>query len=163
MKKPLTVALVAFACGISLFGLARAQDGDDTARASLSNSKQLALAAIMYAQDYDEMYPYGKTTAAIKPKVMPYLKNKAIFVDPTSGKDFAYNANMSAMALARMKNPAGTVLFHSPVAHTDGKFTIAYADGHCKREGKVPSLKVDSDPIKKVPAKSTTPAKKKHK
>jgi prepilin-type processing-associated H-X9-DG protein len=166
MKKLTVFSLAASACIASLFGLARAQEPDAAqaiGTSSLSNARQIATATLMYAQDYDEMFPYGKTTAVIKPKVFPYIKNNQLFVDPVSGKDFMYNPGMSAMAQSRLHSPVTTVLYHSPKAHTDGKFTVAYADGHCKREPKMPSLKVAADPLpgKKPPVKAAKPTKKK--
>ena len=74
----------------------------------LSNTKQLGLGAMMYVQDYDEMYPCNSWDTPYIPtadndsrsltypsavqwpwRIMPYLKNKQIFVcpsDPANGK-----------------------------------------------------------------------------
>ncbi|GEM_PF-4150953 len=146
MRKPFALTLAALACAVSLFTLANAQQPDPKTQAiaisSLSNAKQLALATMMYVQDNDERFPYGKTTAEIKPKLLPYLKNPAIFVDPTSGKDFVYNAGLSKLPQILLKEPTKSVMFYSPSAHTDGMFSVAYTDGHCKREMKVSSLTV---------------------
>lgn len=76
---------------------------------SLSNVKQIGLGAMMYVQDYDEMYPCNSwdtpaigtadndsgranyLTAVQWPwRIMPYIKNKQIFVcpsDPARGKN----------------------------------------------------------------------------
>ena len=145
MRKPFALILATLGCAVSLFTLANAQQQPDKAQdvvatSSLSNAKQLALATMMYVQDYDERFPSGKTMAEIKPKLMPYLKNKAVFVDPTSGKDFVYNAGLSKLSQILLKDPRNSVLFYSPTVHTDGMFTVAYAEGHAKREMAVPSL-----------------------
>ncbi len=73
----------------------------------LSNTKQIGLGAMMYVQDYDEMYPCNSWDGAFmgttqndigidEPKftlwpwrIQPYIKNKQIFVcpsDPATGK-----------------------------------------------------------------------------
>ena len=76
---------------------------------SLSNTKQLGLAAMMYVQDYDEMYPCNSWDTPYIPtadhdsrslvypsavqwpwRIMPYMKNKQILVcpsDPSAGKN----------------------------------------------------------------------------
>ena len=153
MRKPFALTLAAFACAVSLFTLAKAQNPDPNAQnlasSSLSNAKQIAVATMMYCQDYDEMFPAGKTTAVVKPKLMPYIKNSAAFIDPTSGKEFVYNAALDKFPLAALKAPAQSVLFYSPKIHTDGMFTVAFTDGHCKRVAKIPALSVGTAPTKK--------------
>lgn len=166
MRKPFALPLAVFACVVSLFTLANAQPPNKEqglALSSLSNGRQLATAMMMYCQDYDEMLPHGKTMTEVKPKVFPYVKNNAIFVDPTSGKDFMYNPVMSGMPQKRIKEPAQAVVFYSPSIHTDGMFTIGFADGHCKRQTKVPNLIFAQNPskVKKAPVKSVKPLKKK--
>ncbi len=153
MRKLIAPTFAVLACAVSLFTLAKAQQTDPKEQAlamsSLSNAKQLALATLMYVQDYDEMFPAGKTTAVIKPKLMPYLKNPPIFIDPVSGKDFVYNAALDKFPVAALKTPAQSVMFYSPKIHTDGMYTVAFTDGHCKRVAKVPTLSVGTAPTKK--------------
>ena len=151
MYKPFALTLAALACVVSLYTLAKAQEANkpqDAAELSLSHANQLSKATLMYAMDYDDIFPYGKTMAENKPLIQPYLKflkAEEAFVDPTSGKDFVYNPALSKMPKPWIKDPLKSVMFYSPSAHTDGQFTVAYVDGHCKREMAVPSLTIEKN------------------
>lgn len=54
----------------------------------LSNTKQLALGVMMYAQDYDEKIPILGVVAENRGRwmwqIQPYIKNKSIFTDPNT-------------------------------------------------------------------------------
>jgi prepilin-type N-terminal cleavage/methylation domain-containing protein len=101
------IAIIAILAAIlfPVFAQAREQARKATC---VSNTKQLGLGTMMYVQDYDEMYPcnswdgapMGTTDNDIRQdgnrftlwpwRIMPYLKNKQIFVctsDPGSGKN----------------------------------------------------------------------------
>jgi hypothetical protein len=84
----------------------------------LSNGKQLGLAVMMYAQDYDETYPTGDN---INAKLTPYLKNDALF------QGFTYTFGGGAMS--SVEKPAETELGF--VTGPGGRAVI-YADGHVK-------------------------------
>ena len=53
--------------------------------------------------------------------------------------------------------PSKVVTFFDAVPHADGAFSVAWLDGHVKREAKVPALAV-----KYVIKKAITPPKKAH-
>jgi prepilin-type processing-associated H-X9-DG protein len=119
-----------------------------------SNLKQVGLALLMYCQDYDERFPPATQwhTGAY-----PYCKNEAIFACPSDAErdkhaSYAYNYKFSKLALAKLHEPAQTiVIFESglhvrdaydkkgfpgvslatPARHTGGN-TYAFADGHVK-------------------------------
>ena len=108
-----------------------------------SNVKQLNLAVMQYAQDYDEILPpytsqdatsgiwvaWSATddpkTAAVEPSgcVQPYLKNAQVAKCPSasSGQVFSYGLNMytSGVAMARFQNVADQILI------ADSKDTVA--------------------------------------
>jgi prepilin-type N-terminal cleavage/methylation domain-containing protein len=100
------IAIIAILAAILFPVFAQARESARKA-SCISNTKQLGLGTMMYAQDYDEMYPcnswdgapMGTTDNDIgqdKPRftlwmwrIMPYLKNKQILVcpsDPARGK-----------------------------------------------------------------------------
>lgn len=111
----------------------------------LSNLKQLALGALMYAQDHDEVFPPAETWCD---DLYPYLKNTQVFCCPVSPYGYAYNAALSKKPLAQVDAPAEMVLFFEaahreknaagdptklPLAHRhNGGDCFAYADGHAK-------------------------------
>jgi prepilin-type N-terminal cleavage/methylation domain-containing protein len=99
----------------------------------LSNLKQLALASLMYAQDYDEMMPgqYGtegdptpwsnwddpvNCPGGWRIKILPYIKNAQIYQCPSvpSGpglSGYLLNGYCSMRALAQFQSPSNVILF----------------------------------------------------
>ena len=85
---------------------------------ALSNAKQLGLAAIMFAQDNDEVLP---SPDGIQEKLMPYLQNTALF------SSFTYT--YAGGAMSDIVSPSETILGY--VAGPGGH-AVLYADGHAK-------------------------------
>lgn len=86
---------------------------------AISNAKQIALAALMYAQDYDENLPSGG--ADIKKLLAPYLKNGSILenlVYTHGGGPLAAIERPMETELGYVRGPGGRAIF--------------YADGHVK-------------------------------
>jgi prepilin-type processing-associated H-X9-DG protein len=84
----------------------------------MSNAKQLALAAMMYAQDYDENMP---SPDGINGKLEPYTKNTSLF------NGFTYT--FAGGPLSGIKEPASTEIGY--VIGPGGR-AIMFADGHVK-------------------------------
>jgi len=86
----------------------------------LSNQKQIALAISMYAQDYDETFPYpyfqGPPELWWEDMVNPYIKtgNKGGIMTcpsaPSAGFAYSMNEAMGGKSLASASRPAETVL-----------------------------------------------------
>jgi len=96
-----TIAIIAILAAILFPVFARARE--NARRSScMSNLKQMGLAFMMYAQDYDETFPINKANDTVLHgftdtcfwvvRVYPYTKNSQIFVCPSSkyGTDTAY-------------------------------------------------------------------------
>lgn len=117
-----------------------------------SKLKQLALAHLMYSEDYDEMaIPATKWQAAL----MPYLKNEEIFRCPKAVDDsgasafgYAFNAGLSMKRLSSKDKSEQTICFFetnslgpnvsggrdlvaNPGRHIE-RSGFAYLDGHAK-------------------------------
>jgi prepilin-type N-terminal cleavage/methylation domain-containing protein/prepilin-type processing-associated H-X9-DG protein len=129
------IAIIAILAAILFPVFARARE---KARQStcVNNNKQLSLALLQYAQDFDETLPQwnfpGGTNYRIESKnvdpiwdaaVYPYVKTKGIFTclsnSPTNAADiapgwvirsYALPRNISGMALGEVKNSADSVL-----------------------------------------------------
>ncbi len=93
----------------------------------LSNVKQMGLAAMMYIQDYDEIffprctgtwgqpgavYWYPRSTAE-PGLIMPYVKNMQVFICPSeqTRRGYGYNIGLGFVELARVNKPAEKVVF----------------------------------------------------
>jgi prepilin-type processing-associated H-X9-DG protein len=114
----------------------------------VNHLKQLALAAIEYAQDHDEFYPDASHWAD---EIRPYMKDQSAFSDPLDPQvgswGYAFNRNLSHISMAQLSSPAQTVLFFESTANRknasdtgqslakpsglNGRY-FAFADGHVK-------------------------------
>lgn len=89
--------------------------------AIVANAKQIALALLMYVQDYDERFPLGSMD--IQSVLMPYVKNEMIFNFP--GTNFVYL--MDGQTLQSIDRPAETMVGY--IQASRGRAVI-WADGH---------------------------------
>jgi len=100
---------------------------------SVSNLKQMAIATLMYSQDWDEVLPPMKDAATARKALMPYCKNEAIFIDPRTNEPYHVNVAASRKKEASIDSPSEFVLFYEATPARDGKRAVAFADGHVKR------------------------------
>jgi prepilin-type processing-associated H-X9-DG protein len=82
---------------------------------AISDAKQVALAALMYAADYDDVLPANLGGELLE----PYLKNGSIF----DGFVFVFGGG----DLKKVADPASTVLGYKD---GPGGRAVAYLDGH---------------------------------
>jgi prepilin-type processing-associated H-X9-DG protein len=113
----------------------------------LSNLKQLGLAFLMYAQDWDEKLPGKDWVAATQ----PYLKNMQVLICPSRPDvkvGYVYNEAVMGASLKRIGNPANTILlfegepvpgkdFGGPERIAEGGYhnhgvNVLFVDGHVK-------------------------------
>lgn len=141
------------------------QSGQQKARCAscLSNLKQIALAALMYAQDHDETFPDAEQWME---QLIPYIgENDAIFHCPAAeGMQYGYamNDEVSGISLGEVSMPSQTVIFFetntdernahggvgdiaNPSHHEDDLNNFAFCDGHCMvmRLGTTPIFEVE--------------------
>ena len=102
------IAIIAILAAILFPVFAQARE-KARAASCLSNIRQMGVAAVMYAQDYDEIYPgmwqwspfairdhaqYILPGQTIHPdtdcQTCPYMKNAQVYVCPSNGKIFSY-------------------------------------------------------------------------
>ena len=104
----------------------------------LNNGKQMALASVMYVQDYDERFP--RKSDSYKKVIYPYIKNEAVFtcpLDPKGTLSYSYNTSLQGVSLAAITKPAITIVYYEgkarkPLYRHNGKAMISFADGHAK-------------------------------
>jgi hypothetical protein len=92
----------------------------------LKNAQQIAIALLMYVQDYDEMFPPNFGDEGVSLVLLPYLKNPSVFeVDGA----FAFRYQMDGQWLGNIENLIETVAGYLELPN--GRMVI-YADGHVK-------------------------------
>ena len=103
---------------------------DEERQLAMSNLKQIGLALIQYAQDYDEHFP---PTKDIEQTLYPYLKTSDVF--SVGSTRWVYHG-ASNLALASVDSPADTVqaTMDLPCAHL-----VLFMDGHVKVFPKEPT------------------------
>ncbi len=130
------IAIIAILAAVLFPVFARAREKARQS-ACTSNEKQIALAVLMYAQDYDETLPAYYNFAATVPAgsrywmevVMPYVKNQQVFICPSNpGTNYtqSYGCNYnwpfsnfeqsawppeSGDPLAKITRPSETMMF----------------------------------------------------
>ena len=118
----------------------------------LSNTKQIARAMVMYAQDYDDRLPLARDWGDATSR---YTGNRQVYVCPTArlngesaagGSSYAYNSKLNARRLRDLKYPAQTPeTFESGADRWNASDpvesflprhqrhgSLAYADGHAR-------------------------------
>ncbi|MBD3292375.1 MAG: prepilin-type N-terminal cleavage/methylation domain-containing protein [Armatimonadia bacterium] len=153
------IAIIAILAAILFPVFARARE-KARQTSCLSNLKQIALGALMYAQDYDERTLKNGDwdgTHYWQLTIEPYTKNEQIFACPSDGRgDFMYHgqhlyfgyANMThrGQVLANIKKPAQTVMTgdgcHPAVEYPRGAtpdccgaWRSIYQGGWCENSG----------------------------
>ncbi len=117
--------------------------------ASMSDLKQLALAGLMYAQDFDEYFPPANKWCDV---LEPYVRNESLFHCPAVPFDqygYAFNKNLAGLSREDIQFPAQTVVFFEstlgtrnatgtgeslpdPPRHPEGNI-FGFADGHVQQ------------------------------
>ncbi len=94
------------------------------------------MGVLQYAQDWDERLPPAQTAAAVKPLILPYVRDSAAFVDSNTGSPFQYNASLAGTVLATYASPSTFVVFYElsppvpnarPVVVLDGRTELLTA------------------------------------
>lgn len=121
-----------------------------------SNLKQVALAAAMYATDYDGCLPIINTAGSEgwPERLYPYLKNTEIYLCPADGRakkhlsasgwemSYGFNPDAAGVDTETLRDPATLAIFYDATAlvappdeaepRHEGGANTAYADGHVK-------------------------------
>lgn len=139
--------------------------GESRRASSTSQLKQIGLAVMMYAQDYDEVLPPMENAATVKRLLLPYVRcDEAVFVHPLTQKLFQPNPSLSRRPLSSVSVDPKTRTLRPPVLETrcidmgelaqvvafyearpapDGTRAVLFLDGHVQviPEAQWPRLK----------------------
>lgn len=95
--------------------------------ASMSNLRQLALAANMYATENEETLP---TLNSEKTWLAELNIEQKLTKQPVTGETYRANAAISGKSLGEIPEPTSTPLFYENTEWPDGKRIAAFVDGH---------------------------------
>lgn len=132
----------------------------------MNNMKQLAMAAHLYADDYDGRLP---SMTLWRTQLKPYLRKPIEEMQcPCGGTIYAMNKNMAGLKLSQIQDPGNKVLFfeadpdlpnasgsraNAAFAH-DGEGTFAFVDTHVERLREAPEQPNWVPVAKKTPSKA---------
>lgn len=129
---------------------------------SLSNVKQLALACLMLAQDYQGILRCDRKN--FRAAVFPYTKNVEIFtspMDPPGTQTYQFNSKLSNVDLYKIPHPESTVMIYEgywghPSFRNNDMAVIGFADGHARLVWRVNAGKLIWSPFAKKPVVKPT-------
>jgi prepilin-type processing-associated H-X9-DG protein len=147
--------IVVFGAGLLFYSSTQMAGFAAKRAACTSNMKQLAMAMLMYSQDYDGKFPIA---ARWDVDIQPYIKNTVVLRCPARPypNGYAFNSLLSGVDSNRLVSPASVpMLFESSsgspgtsdplttffLAHDD-QGGVAWADGHVTLVPTAPSSAV---------------------
>jgi type II secretory pathway pseudopilin PulG len=117
--------------GIASLKLRQSDSKQDQQALALKRLKDLAFSTLVYAADYDEVLPSGKSTAQVEEVMLPYVRSKDMYKSPRKGAELKFNLKVAGMALKAIKKPATIQLWYESAPA--GMDPIAsFVDGHAK-------------------------------
>lgn len=133
-------AAAAVLVGIPTFAAVHAAGGPShrsqaDSKLAATRLKQVAVATIIYANDYDDRLPYANSTQPVIEHIRPYARDNSIFQSPTEGGRFLYNVHLSGVDLATIKLPADCPMWREKLIDPSDPFVVAYTDGHVETLG----------------------------
>jgi hypothetical protein len=99
---------------------------------ALINAKTLGLGTVMYASDFDEVFPYAFQTASVAQVIQPYIKDTGATESPTKGGKFNYNTNVGGVLMSTFTSAATVPMWYETVPDKKISVAVAYVDGHAK-------------------------------
>jgi len=99
----------------------------------LSDLKQVAIATLMYVNDWDDIYPVFKDPQKLHDAIHPYLKNREIWnTHNPKGTTFNYALNLANVNMTSIPEPSNAPMYFESGTWQDGSRLVAFTDGHVK-------------------------------
>jgi hypothetical protein len=99
---------------------------------SVNNLKQLGLAMMMYANDYDDVMPYVQQTKSCFAVLVPYVRDARVSRSPQPETRYLFNVNLGGVRLQDVRNPADVPMFWEESPWPDGSRSVAFVDAHVR-------------------------------
>lgn len=100
---------------------------------SENNLRNLAVALLMYCQDYEQAMPPALDLASAQQYLDPYTKNPALWVDPQTQQTYGSNPALAGKSMESIAGPDQIVVFYETVPRQQGFRAVAFLDGHVAR------------------------------
>lgn len=101
-------------------------------------TRQIGISAAisMYAQDYDETYPFHQDDDALRSALVPYTNNRNLFDCPDSFLPYILGTEFRGRTIPSILDRSSFVVVDDPVSHrsTDIQWT-SYLDGYREQNG----------------------------
>ena len=103
-----------------------------TARSTitLSRVKQISLATVMYAGDFDDKIPPFTSAKDATLKLEAYYKSPSL---TKAAEGYTWNIGLSGKKISGFTSPSDVWLVHSTEIDPTKKFSIGFIDGHAAR------------------------------
>jgi prepilin-type processing-associated H-X9-DG protein len=109
-------------------------DAEDPNVECVRNARNLVIATVMYAQDYDGTLPPMGSGAQWEAAIYDYAgHSRSVFSCPATYLPYAPNTALGGTLLSAYFQPAAVPVLRDPLPHRDGKSTTGYLDGHVER------------------------------
>ncbi|MDR3689106.1 MAG: zinc-ribbon domain-containing protein [Fimbriimonas sp.] len=109
---------------------------------ALSNSKQAALAMKMYANDFDDLFPYVQNTPSAIDVLQHYVSTRTIFNSPIEGGTFEFNLNIAGVKSSDIPLQASVPMWTERIPDAKIRPAVSFVDGHARliTPGMLPEL-----------------------
>lgn len=129
--RPVLLVLAAIAGVGAVSALSpQAAPSPDARAKNLQNIKQVALATLMYASDWDDRFPAAKSRNGVMLAVNPYLKDLKTF--KIEGGELRFDFQLSGTLWEDVKNLKDRPMYWAKTSITPDPYLVAFTDGHCK-------------------------------
>lgn len=100
---------------------------------TMSNAKQIATGMLMYASDYDDIFPYARDSKTAMLVTTPYVRNRDVFktLNPAGG-EFVFNLKLGGVSESSIPQQHQTPMYCESKAWPDGSRVVAFADSYVK-------------------------------
>lgn len=106
----------------------------DLYAAAEQNARSVASAMLLYAQDYNETFPYVQGSKGAEYVIYPYVKNVKVYqtLNPMRNGEFRFNMSLAGVPMGEITDPVNTPLFYDPFAWPNNTYLVTFADSHVK-------------------------------
>jgi hypothetical protein len=118
---------IAYLDGHTVYNGKNDEEGD---QACADNAGQLARAVTLYTQDYDETLPPLVNEKLLQYDLLPYVREKRLFLCPVTNLPFQPNRVLSGKPLSAFSDLTHTDDLYEPAPHADRLYTLGFLDGH---------------------------------